>query len=471
MDQLWHWPTVTTVFFVSAVIVVILVRRHRFTAFLPQAAAFIPPSNSVVWRLSAPSHEPTEAAHKQRHVGVAEVAIIAAAPLSTTPGLLNSEVTTAPEHWQAEGAAFSGTPLADYLHAHHEEIFSASSTPDFVAALERFVGERVMLPQPESFIPGHADAGMSLKNGALDAAGVVGGGFIGMSFGQLLGRALLEPSGTTAVAALLSIGGAFLGRMLSDCVKRESFRAAVETLDAAKTSALERIENQRKIEQAAIKRFVEDRDEALCDAIADERRKMLVAARDGRNSADNERHLACRAFVSHLDETRQRIWKGFYNFRKTHQSSILTRWFYPREGDVAVELARRWARDASARVEQLHTFLWTLLSSPGEDKRTEANRVISEFIRMFDCNADRYYLRIKVHADRVATLQQEIEEQATIFDGRLKGLLVEAQREVNAFIDAAHVRLHERLGEIVKPVFGALERVRSEGRKLGKTIP
>lgn len=442
MDQLWLWLAITTAFFVSAAIVVILVRRHRFRALLPQAAALVPPSNSVVWRPSGPPFESAAAVNRPR-LQTAGDAIIAAAPLIR-------------EFRQDDDEAFCGTQLADYLHAHDDSM--VSSSPVLVAELERFG----VMHAPQT-----VDVGISLKNGTLDAAGVLGGGFIGMSLGQLLGRALFDSTGTTAAAALLSIGGAILGRVMADRVNRKSFRVAIETFNAARASALERVESQRLIEQAAIERFVEDRERTLHDAIIEERHKILAAVQDGRNDADNERHLACRAFVSHLDEVRQRVWEGFYDFRETHQSSILTRWLYPKVGDVAVELARRWAQDASSRVEQLHSFLWTLLSSPDEDKRAEAGRVISEFIRTFDCSADRYYVKIKVHTDRVAALQQAIEEKAKSLDGQLEVLIVDAQCEVNAFIDAAHVRLRERLDEIVKPAFEALERVRSEERKLG----
>lgn len=457
MDQLWFWPIVTTVFFISAAIVVIFVRRRRFSALLPRAAALVPPSNSVVWRLNGPAFEPAEALSRQQ-LQTAGGAIIAAAPLITTSDLLNPDVMGALEQ-QDHDEAFCDTYLADYLNGQHDGRFSVSYDPGFIAALDDF--SEVMHASQA------VDVGVSLKTGAIDAAGVLGGGFIGMSLGQLLGRALLDSTGTTAAAALLSIGGAILGRMMSDRVKRKSFRIALETFDAARVRALERIEHQRQVERMAIKRFVEDRDKALREAINEERRKILAAVRDGRNSADNERQLACRTFVSHLDEVQQRIWKGFYEFRETHQSSIVTRWLYPKEGDVAVELARRWAQDASNRVEQLHTFLWTLVSSPDEHKRTEAGRVITEFIRLFDCNAERYYAKIKVHAERVAELQQGIEDQAKTLDGRFKRLIVEAQRDVQLFIDDTRVRLDERLAEIEKPVFEALDRVRSEGRKFG----
>lgn len=461
MDQLWLWPTVTTVFFVSAAIAVILVRRGRFRALLPRAAALVPPTNSVVWRLSGPTFEAKEAFNRQQ-LQSAGGAMVAAAPPITAAALLNPDVMDALERREDDAETFCETELADYLDAHQDGIFSFSPDLDVVAAFDGFT--EVMRASQ------NVDVGVSLKDGALDAASVLGGGFIGMSLGQLVGRALLDSTGTTAAVAVLSIGGAILGRMMSDRVKRNGFRIAVENFDAARASAFERIENQRRSEQMAIKRFVEDRNQALRDAILEERRKLLTAAREARNGADNERHLACRAFVSHLDDVQQKIWKGFYDFRETHQSSIFTRWLYPRKGDVAVELARRWAQDASNRVEQLHTFLWTLVSSPAEAKRTEAGRVISEFIRTFDCNADRYYVKIKVHADRVEAFQQAIEEQDKMLDGRLKRLIVEAQRDVHLFIDDTQVRLHERFAEIEKPVFEALERVRSEGRKLGKTI-
>lgn len=449
MDQLWLWPVITTGFFVSAAIFIISVRRSRFNALLARAAALVPPSNSVVWRLSGPAPGPTAAANS-RQLQAAGGAISAAIPPVATAALLNPDALDALDRWQDLDETFCDTQLADY------------SAPEFVAALKNL---------DVIHVPRAVDVGMSLKSGALDAASVLGGGFIGMSLGKLFGRALLDTTGTTAAAALLSIGGAILGRMLSDRVNRKSFRDAVETFNGARASALERIEHQRRIEKLAITRFVEDRDKALRDSIAEERRKLLAAERDGRKSADNERHLACRAFVSHLDEVQQRVWKGFYEFREAHQSSVFTRWLYPTEGDVAVELARRWAQDASGRVERLHAFLWTLLSSSDEDKRTEAGRVISEFIRTFDCNAERYYVRIKVHADRVAAFQQGIEEQAEMLDGRLKRLILEAQRDVHLFIDDTQVRLHERLAESERPVFEALERVRSEGRKLGVTIP
>ena len=459
MDQFWIWPTIAAVFFVSAAIFVILVRRSRFKKHVAQAALLVPRSNSVVWHLSGPSFEPAEASNGlQRFATSAGGAMIAAVPLATTVELLSPDVVNTPEPLHDHAEVVCSTQLSDYLHDDHDTIFSASSGPDFVAALERFVGEQTA---------GHdaivrSGATIPVGSGVLNAAGVVSGGFIGMSLGQLLGRAFLNPNGTSAVTALLGIGGAILGRILSRRAKKNSFQAAVASLDAARASAIERIESQRRIEQTAIKQFVEERDKALREAIIEERRKVLAAVRDGRESIANERHLACEAFVSHLGEIQQRIWEGFYDFRKTHQSSIPTRWLYPREGDVAVELARRWAQDASGRVEQLHTFLWTLLSSPHQDKRNEATRVISKFIRTFDCDADRYYLRIRVHADRVAVLQQIIDEQPKVLDGRLKRLLIEAQREVNAFIDATHVRLHEHLREVVKPVFGALERVQSE---------
>lgn len=397
MDQLWRWPTIATVLFVSAVIVVVLVRRGRFKALLQHAAVLVPPPNSVVWEVRGSSFEPAEAANRPHGVAMITTAEFA-------PDVMES-----------------GTALADYLQA-RGILFSASSDSSFVAYQ-------------------NADAGLSPKNRALDAVGLAGGGFIGMSLGHLLGRPLSNAAGRTAVTALLGIGGAFLGRLLSNRVKSKSFRATVEALEAERASALERIEHQRRIAQSAIQRFIEGRDRALRAAIIEERRKVLAAVRDARNSAATERHLASRAFLSHLEQVRQRIWDGLCDFRETHQSSIFTRWLYPSEGDVAVELAGRWARDASGRVEQLHTFLWTLLSSADENKRTEAARVISEFIRTIDCNADRYYLQIKVHADRVAALQQSIEEQPKIFDGRLKGLLAEAQRDVNAFIDATYVRL------------------------------
>lgn len=435
MDQLWLWPAITTVAFASAVAAVILVRRWRFKTLLPQAAILVPPSDSVVWFLDEPPLDPGSA-------------LVAAAPLSTIAGVLHPDVTDTLEPWQDREEAS-------------------------VAALEGFAGNDIAYHNALTIDygvvrgPQAIDVGKSLKNGALDAAGPDGGSFAGLSLGQVLGRALLDRTGKTAAAALLSIGGAILSRLTSDRVKRKNFRTAVETLDAERTSAVERIENLRRANEVAIRRFVEDRNSVLRDATIEERRKTLAAVRDGRNCIANERHLACEAFVSHLGEVRQRIWEGLYVFRETHQSSIFTRWLYPSQGDVAVELAKRWAQDASSRVEQLHTFLWTLLSSPDEAKRIEATRVISEFIRTFDCDAAGYYLRIKSHADRVSALQQLVQEQVETLDARLIRLVVEAQQEVNAFIDASDVRLREHYREIIEPVSEALERVRSERRKLG----
>ncbi len=433
MDQLLLWSIVTAVFLLTSVIAT-LIRRSRFKTLLPQAATHIPPPNSVVWY---PHARPTRDL------------IIAAVPMITAPELL------APD---SSGRGFIAVPerfVGEQL-AYHEAIAGGDSVmmPDVTA--------RQALENPPD---------ISVIGDASVLASVAVGGFLGMSVGQFLGGTVFNRRDRAALVGLLALGGAILGRIVSTRVKVKLFRVAVETYETARASALRDVENQRRIAQEAIKRFVEDRDKALGDAINQERGKFLAVARDGRRSAGNERHLACKAFASHLGAIHERIWTGFHDFREMHQSSIFTRWLYPKKGDVAVDLAGRWARAASTRVEQLRIFLLALLSSSDENKWEEAARVISQFIRTFECDADRYYGEIKANADRLAAIQQIIEKQAEVLDDRLRWLLADAQREVDAFADATDVRLRERLRDAVKPAFKALERVRSEGSKLGKTIP
>jgi len=478
------------------------IRRRRFEALRTQAEALVPPLDSVVWKQRSPDLPGRE---------LVEGSMITAAEL------LNPDVLDDLERRINLGDSPSATQLYDYLKVHHDAIFTATG-PRFIGALQDFVGEQVAhhdliaqgdhaymstvgsVPGWDLQVDGHlfqsklAGSPLALASGdfeanphvdvicdhsltshfhdsigvelTMPAVGALTGGSNGASTGGRIGGMFdkLTPARTTFGKWIGSISTA-----LED-FKTKRFRQALERYTALRNTAETRV-NRATIEgRSAIARFVKERDEHLASALTQEQRLFLAAAREAAESVRNDRGKACKIFAAHLASVNMSIWDGYGEFERKHRSSWFRRTFYPTEGDVAIVLARRWAELASQPVARLRNRIDALLRSNDESKWTSAASLISNFMQNFECDAESYYREIKVDADRALAVQTAIDENIADYETRLRTLVTRAQREVNAFVDAAHFTLSKELQEIMAPVNAALEDVRAEGRKLGKAI-
>jgi hypothetical protein len=594
------WWVLATILALCAVLVGFRLRRNRIEALLPSAQALVPSQDSVAWTQGHPTRlvfEPTEepgsryASHdgtkldqieELDDIGYGAAALdaaIAAAPMLSAAELLNPDVMDALDRWVNHDQVFSGTQLFDYLHDHHDAIFSAESGPGFVAALQGFVGEQIayhdliargdsvympdhtnvpawdlnvdgqlfqvkvgdtalthatqaaeahpdigiisdplvashfsdsigldnLAPEHLAHITGqtlesasvlaegpsfhfpvitmvrsawrevdllsknHTSGEIALKNAALDVAGVGGGAYVGGHFGATIGS-FFTPLGAAIGAVIGAVGGAIGGRLFTDEMKHKAFKEAVARYTSARAVAEPVVDRAAKNQRRLIIDYVKNRDAELTRALRQEHRLFLAAARKARDAIQADRRWASKAFALHLGRLKLLVWDGFHEFERNHRSSWLHRTLLPTEGDVAIMLARKWARNASRKIEQLHGDLRRLVSSESELDLNEAAQKIVDFISTFECNAERYYGEIKVTAVHAVAVQQDIQERNVAYDVKLRSLIVLAQQQINAFIDAAYIRLSGDLRNIMAPVTEALETVRTEGRRLGKSI-
>jgi hypothetical protein len=601
------WQPVYFLWVLAAIVVIVVLRlaieyrRNRIESLRPEAESRIPPPDSVVW---APRQCPTfvfdateiadngsERAASSETFGATKIdelgygaaaadAAFSAAPMMAAGELLNPDVLDALVRWVNHGDAFTGTQLFDYLHDHHDAIFSAATGPGFVTALQGFVGEQVAyhdlvtqgnsvdmpditnVPDWDLNVDGHlfqvkvGDSALShatqaanahpeigiisdpmvaahfhdsiglehldpehiatitdhtltsasvladgpafhfpvitllrvtwreidllsknhttgdvaLKNAALDVFGVGGGAYAGGQLGLAIG-AFFTPVGAAVGTVFGTLVGAIFGRFYSDSFKEKAFKKAIADYEFARSKVEPVLEKTRKYRQRSIIDYVKSRDASLTIAIRQERRLFLDAARKGVDDIRVDRRAACKSFVLHLGQLKRLLREGLRDFERAHQSPWLRRTFLPEEGDVAIILARRWARSAERCLDQLRKELSILIASSDESQWDEAVQKIADFIRTFECDSESYYSEIRVGANHALAIKREMEHRKNAYDDRVRSLVVHAQREVNAFIDATHILFSREIGDIMKPVTDALETIRHEGRRLGKSIP
>jgi hypothetical protein len=312
----------------------------------------------------------------------------------------------------------------------------------------------------------HTTMEASLKNVGLDVAGTGGGGFVGAKIGFLAGS-VVPGFGNVIGAVIGGVVGAIAGRAASEAVKMQPFNAALEKYDSLRTAADARLTACRLKLQDDLRQFVVERDQALRLEISEEQKRWRALLVAEQVAINEEFWFVVEAFIGLLDRLHSDLAGDLAEFSKQIGFSAVRSAFYPNERDVSFLLARSWAKQQQQQLRQVRR---RAVRVARRREREKAIKFMTEFHGTYRFDAPAFD---KVTTEFVSTSHVRlvrVEESSRAAARRLRERLVSAQREINAAIAAAIVRLKNEVTAVGEPLNQALETVRAEGRRIGRTV-
>jgi len=316
-------------------------------------------------------------------------------------------------------------------------------------------------------IKGHTDINSALKNAGLDIAGTGLGGWAGAKVGALIGTSA-GPAGMVIGGVIGSISGAILGRFLTNAMKNEPFKVAVENYNQVVAFA----ESSIKLKEQVLAQYLSKRVETqqLRQKIAFNKLNELINQDIHKlNEWSIDR---CRSFINSFIALIPEIEIALKNYeiqelQDIKRSPFLLRLVWPSLNDVKYHLVISSFRSRKKLIRRI-------LKATRKHSKNITEFDIINFIRDYifgtpqeNEKVEKICLKLKKYNETAKNKRKEVFEAAKTVANRIN---IFSRLEIQKATHKAYKEIEELITKSKTDITNAKEVLEKEAHKIGIDI-